>query len=49
MTKVDGYSVRGPSGVHAKNTSKKKAKAQIRFLHGVEHGMKPRRRVKGRR
>ena len=35
------YSVRGPSGVHAKGTTEKKAKAQMRLLRGVEHGWKP--------
>ncbi len=35
------YEVSGPSGVHAKSTSKKKGKAQIRLLQGVEHGWKP--------
>jgi len=38
ITKVDGYRVSGPSGVHAKSTSKNKAKAQVRLLHGVESG-----------
>lgn len=28
--------------VHSKATSKGNADAQIRLLHGVEHGMKPR-------
>ena len=46
MKKVNGYSVRGPSGVHAKNTSLAKAKAQMRLLHGVEHGMVPRAQKK---
>ena len=41
-TKSGGYSVRGPGGVHAKNTTKAKADAQIRLLRGVEHGMVPR-------
>lgn len=27
------YTVTGPSGVHAKNTSKKNADAQVRLLH----------------
>ncbi|KKM74198.1 hypothetical protein LCGC14_1402740 [marine sediment metagenome] len=34
--------VTGPGGVHAKATTPAKAAAQIRLLHGVEHGMKPR-------
>lgn len=33
--------------VHSKHTTKEKAEAQVRLLHGVEHGMKPRRRVVG--
>ena len=41
MTEVDGYSVKGPGGTHAKHTTKAKAEAQIRLLHGVEHGMVP--------
>ena len=32
-----GYTVTGPSGVHAKNTTKKKADAQIRLLNAKEH------------
>lgn len=35
------YRVSGPSGVHAKSTTAKKAKAQIRLLQGVEHGWRP--------
>ncbi len=34
--------VTGPGGVHAKATTPAKAAAQIRLLHGVKHGMKPR-------
>jgi len=30
-----GYSTSGPSGVHAKKTSLKKAKAQVRLMQGV--------------
>jgi hypothetical protein len=42
MKKTDGkYQVKGPSGVHAKGTSEKKAKAQMRLLRGLEHGFKP--------
>lgn len=41
-THVNGYRVTGPSGVHAKSTTKAKAEAQIRLLRGIEHGMKPR-------
>ena len=33
--------VTGPSGVHSKGTSMKKAKAQLRLLHGVEAGWTP--------
>ena len=33
--------VTGPSGTHAKSTSMKKAKAQIRLLQGVERGWTP--------
>jgi len=42
MSKTDGkYSVSGPSGTHAKGTTKAKAEAQMRLLRGVEHGWKP--------
>ena len=43
ITKKKGgrYSVAGPSGVHAKSTTKEKAEAQVRLLHGVDHGWKP--------
>ncbi|HUX02151.1 MAG TPA: hypothetical protein VMY35_14390 [Phycisphaerae bacterium] len=41
ITKVDGYRVSTPHGVHAKNTTKKKAQAQVRLMQGVEHGWKP--------
>lgn len=34
--------VTGPGGVHAKATTPAKAAAQVRLLHGIEHGMKPR-------
>ncbi len=43
MKKVDGFQVKGPSGVHAKNTTKAKAESQMRLLMGVEHGMVPRK------
>ena len=33
--------VSGPSGVHMKAGTKKNAEAQLRLLHGVEHGWKP--------
>lgn len=38
------YRVWNDGKVVAKSTSKKKAKAQVRLLRGIEHGMK----VKGR-
>ena len=41
LKKVDGYQVKGPSGVHAKHSTEENAKAQIRLLQGVEHGMIP--------
>lgn len=46
MTKVDGYKVTGPSGTHAKKTTKAKAEAQMRLLRGIEHGMVPRKMMK---
>ena len=39
--KKGGYQVRTPNGVHAKNTTFEKAKAQERLLNAVEHGWKP--------
>lgn len=39
------YSVTGPSGTHAKGTTKAKAEAQVRLLRGIEHGMKPRKKA----
>lgn len=33
--------------VHAKHTSLKNAKAQIRLLQAVEHGFKPKRKMLG--
>ena len=43
MAKLKSGKVRvsGPSGVHAKSTSMKKAKRQIRLMQAVEHGFKP--------
>jgi hypothetical protein len=44
MKKVDGkYKVvnKETGKVHAKATSKKKAQAQMRLLHGVDTGWKP--------
>ena len=49
MTKVGGgkYRVTGPSGVHAKGTTKAKAEAQIRIMQAEEHdpGLMSRRKV----
>ena len=36
-----GYTVRTPSGVKAKHTTKAKAKKQANLLRGVEHGWRP--------
>jgi len=44
IRKVDGYRVTSPGKVHAKHTSLKKAKGQVRLLRGVKHGMIPRKR-----
>lgn len=41
VRKVNGYQVSTPGGVKAKSTTKAKAEAQARLLHGVEHGWKP--------
>jgi len=42
ITKVDGgYQVKTPNAVHAKHTTKAKAKAQQRLLNAVDHGWKP--------
>jgi hypothetical protein len=42
MTKTDqGYRVSTPHAVHAKHTTKEKAKAQVRLLHAVDHGWRP--------
>ena len=52
MKKVKGgYRVSSPNSVHAKKTSKKKAKSQMRLLNAVEHGWKPtgRKAKKGRK
>lgn len=39
---ADGsYRVATPNGVHAKRTTKAKAKAQQRLLNAVDHGWKP--------
>ena len=39
-----GYRVSTPNAVHAKGTTKAKAKAQQRLLAGIEHGWQPTRR-----
>ncbi len=39
--KAKGFEVRTPNGVHAKNTTKKKAEAQQRLLNALDHGWKP--------
>ena len=46
--KGSGYLVRTPNMVHAKNTTKKKAKAQERLLNAIEHNpdFKPRKKSK---
>ena len=36
-----GYSVSTPNGVHAKDTTKAKAEAQVRLLNAIDHGWKP--------
>ena len=41
IKKVDGYRVSSPHGTKAKHTTKAKAKAQVRLLQGVKHGMVP--------
>jgi len=42
VTKTDGkYKVTHGGKVSAKGTTKEKAKAQERLLHGVEHGWVP--------
>lgn len=39
------YSLSGPSGVHAKNSSKKKVMAQKRLLLAKEHGWNPTKKI----
>jgi hypothetical protein len=34
------FQVHGPSGVHAKHTTKDKAESQVRLLNAVDHGWK---------
>ena len=49
IRKVNGFQVKTPGGIKAKNTTKKKAEAQKRLLQGVEHGMVPRSAKKKKR
>ena len=46
ITKTDGDSVSSPNRVHAKKTTKEKAKAQVRLLNAIEHSpsFKPRKK-----
>ena len=39
--KKGGYTVTTPGGTKAKNTTKKKAKAQQRLINAIDHGWKP--------
>ena len=48
VKKVNGYRVSTPTSVHAKHTTKKKAKAQANLLRGLEHGWKPTRNLLGK-
>ena len=42
ISRTDGkYRVTSPHGVRAKGTTKAKAQAQVRLLHGVDRGWKP--------
>ncbi len=43
VSKVKGnkFRVSGPSGVHAKATTKKKMEGQLRLLRALDHGWKP--------
>jgi len=45
-TKSGKFRVTGPHGVHAKGTTRAKAKAQVRLLNAIEHGFKPRKKKK---
>ncbi len=38
------YRVSGPSGVHAKATTKKKMEGQLRLLRALDNGWKPKRK-----
>ncbi len=49
LANEDGsYRVTGPSGVHAKSTTKEKAKAQIQVMQMREHGI-PAKKTKKRK
>lgn len=47
--KTDGYTVRTPGGVKAKNTTLRKAKKQQRLLNAIEYnpGFVPRKKKTG--
>lgn len=47
-TKSGKYKVSTPNGVHAKSTTKEKAKKQARLLNAVEHGWKPKKKASRR-
>lgn len=50
IAKTDSsYRVTSPHGTKAKGTTKAKAKAQVRLLQGVKHGMVPRGRGRSRK
>lgn len=44
--KSGGYTVRTPSGVKAKKTTKKKAQKQANLLRAIDHGWKPTKKKK---
>ena len=43
------YSVSTPNAVHAKSTTKEKAKSQQRLLNAIDHGWKPTGIITGRK
>lgn len=46
LTKTkSGYGVKSPSGMRSKDTSKKKAMAQMRLLQGIKHNPSFRQKV----
>jgi hypothetical protein len=47
--KKGGYTVKSPSGTRAKNTTKEKAKAQIRLLQAQEHDEEFAEKVKAKK